>query len=36
MQELGVTLSAADISAMMKKAGCKISGRIYYEGNAVL
>ena len=36
MQELGVTLSASDISAMMKRAGCKISGRIYYEGTDIL
>ena len=32
MQELGMILSADDIQAMMKKAGCKITGRIYYEG----
>jgi Ca2+-binding EF-hand superfamily protein len=32
MKDLGMTLSGSDISAMMKKAGCKIAGRIYYEG----
>lgn len=31
MKELGVLLSMDDIKAMMKKAGCQITGRIYYE-----
>jgi len=32
MKELGLRLSVDDIQAMMKQAGCKITGRIYYEG----
>jgi len=32
MQELGMKLSAEDVSAMMSQAGCRITGRVYYEG----
>lgn len=32
MKDLGVVLSVDDIRAMMKKAGCESTGRIYYEG----
>ena len=32
MKDLGMSLADDDIEAMMKKAGCKIPGRIYYEG----
>ena len=32
MKELGMRLSVDDVKAMMTKAGCKITGRIYYEG----
>ena len=33
MHELGMKLSAEDISAMMSQAGCRITGRVYYEGS---
>ena len=32
MHELGMKLSAEDVSAMMSQAGCRITGRVYYEG----
>jgi len=32
MHELGMKLSTEDISAMMSRAGCRITGRVYYEG----
>ena len=33
MHELGMKLSAEDIKAMMSRAGCRITGRVYYEGH---
>ena len=32
MHELGMKLSAEDVNAMMSQAGCRITGRVYYEG----
>jgi len=32
MHELGMKLSTEDVSAMMSRAGCRITGRVYYEG----
>ena len=32
MHELGMKLSAEDIKSMMSQAGCRITGRVYYEG----
>jgi len=32
MHELGMKLSTEDVSAMMSQAGCRITGRVYYEG----
>jgi len=33
MHELGMKLSAEDIKSMMSRAGCRITGRVYYEGS---
>jgi len=36
MHELGMKLSAEDVSAMMSQAGCRITGRVYYEGLSLI